>query len=305
MSIDDCPIKPLEPSQLDLTIVEDAVADVERRECPCCKRYFAVERFAKHFKMCERQCFSTREIFESYKQRVVRLGNKYIHVDAVRPEICGKDHVNSSNWRKHHANFVKQIRETRKTFALVKAGKPLPPVVPGEIPDHYLKCPNCCRHFDPKAAERHFPFCEDKFKKLRSSMFNSRHLNATNSAMLVREERRKKYKAPLVKKTTISPGHLQDLDKSFHLKLNIKDVNKNTCSVTCDEGKGPSMLPSSSTVKETVISSQIDNSHKPQSGSISNNSAGNNFPRKICRRCSAKVEQPHACYCPSCGQKLQ
>lgn len=178
--------------------LKDDIA-VETKQCSICQRTFAVGRFTKHITICGRQASNARSIFESHRQRAIRIGNKSLPVEAVNIEEVKRE-PRQSNWRRHHHELMKQIWYARQQFAMLRAGKPVPPALPPSIPEDYKQCPNCCRNFGHKAAERHFPYCEEKFKRLRSNMVSFTPINSTGFALLEREERRRNYKPPTLRK---------------------------------------------------------------------------------------------------------
>ena len=77
-----------------------------------------------------------------------------------------------NNWKAKHEEFIRNIRYAKKVTELEAKGgdlSSLPPPPPSENPD-YKQCPHCSRRFNPTAAERHIPRCQN----LKTKPINSR-----------------------------------------------------------------------------------------------------------------------------------
>ncbi|XP_068682543.1 zinc finger C2HC domain-containing protein 1C-like [Montipora foliosa] len=123
---------------------------VDVSPCSICGRRFALDRLAKHEKVCTKAAHSKRKVYDTRKHRskgtdheqYVASG-KYLEEPKKRPK---------ADWRAQHDNFIKAIR-----YAKGLSDEPPPPA---ENPD-YVQCPHCKRKFNSAAAERHIPKCKD------------------------------------------------------------------------------------------------------------------------------------------------
>ena len=69
----------------------------------------------------------------------------------------------NSDWRKKRESFIQALRYAKKCAEVEKTGgsiRDITPPPPSENPD-YKQCPHCSRKFNPDAAARHIPRCQD------------------------------------------------------------------------------------------------------------------------------------------------
>lgn len=123
---------------------------VDVSPCSICGRKFAVDRLAKHIKICAKSSNSKRKVFDTRKHRSEGTEyEKYVQSGKHLEEPKTKP---KADWRAQHENFIKTIR-----YAKGVSNTPPPPA---QNPD-YVQCPHCERKFNSAAAERHIPKCKD------------------------------------------------------------------------------------------------------------------------------------------------
>eukprot|EP01006_Ploeotia_vitrea_P006259 TRINITY_DN12655_c0_g2_i1.p1 TRINITY_DN12655_c0_g2~~TRINITY_DN12655_c0_g2_i1.p1 ORF type:complete len:807 (-),score=107.85 TRINITY_DN12655_c0_g2_i1:150-2441(-) len=130
--------------------------------CGNCGRKFAVERLAKHMKICTG--IKKRKVFDPAKMRTE--GTEMAQFRGAA-KAAKKEEKPKSKWQAKHQAFQDAIKSAKKMEAHLKAGgkvSDLPPPPPSENPD-YVQCPHCERRFNPTAAERHIPRCANTINK--------------------------------------------------------------------------------------------------------------------------------------------
>ena len=124
----------------------------EMAPCEICGRSFAIDRLAKHAKICakaEKQG-KKRKVFGASAERLKNVERSMEEEAKLKAEKANK----KAAWKAQHEQFQNAL----KSAAAAKNGEP-PPADLHEVEDDRVPCPHCGRKFAAMAAERHIPHC--------------------------------------------------------------------------------------------------------------------------------------------------
>ncbi|XP_066938430.1 serine-rich adhesin for platelets-like isoform X13 [Macrobrachium rosenbergii] len=139
--------------------------------CTICNRTFNPQALERHRKVCEKLSSKRRKTFNSTKQRVDGLDiPPLIPTRGRSPESKAQQAKSKSKWREKHREFLMAIRAA-KGMPDDEHGNDGPPAP--NIPSDYVQCPQCERHFGPKAADRHIEWCKEKATRMPRSPANT------------------------------------------------------------------------------------------------------------------------------------
>ncbi|XP_066938411.1 uro-adherence factor A-like isoform X3 [Macrobrachium rosenbergii] len=157
------------PSEFPSEYPEDS--DPTLLPCTICNRTFNPQALERHRKVCEKLSSKRRKTFNSTKQRVDGLDiPPLIPTRGRSPESKAQQAKSKSKWREKHREFLMAIRAA-KGMPDDEHGNDGPPAP--NIPSDYVQCPQCERHFGPKAADRHIEWCKEKATRMPRSPANT------------------------------------------------------------------------------------------------------------------------------------
>eukprot|EP00347_Sterkiella_histriomuscorum_P021383 403334164 len=123
----------------------------DRVECPSCMRKFNQDSLQKHVKICQKVFKKKRKVFNVKKQR---LADVYEF-----PRTYTIDNKSSQQQLKQQARGVVGIGNNHQSnFKAVHNQY-------SQAADDRVFCQFCSRKFNDKAADRHIPVCEKKYKQ--------------------------------------------------------------------------------------------------------------------------------------------
>ncbi|XP_064116734.1 filaggrin-like isoform X2 [Macrobrachium nipponense] len=139
--------------------------------CTICNRTFNPQALERHRKVCEKLSTKRRKTFNSTRQRVDGLDiPPTLPTRGKSPERKAQQAKSKSKWREKHQEFLRAIRAA-KGMEDDEDGNDGPPAP--NIPSDYVQCPQCERHFGPKAADRHIEWCKEKATRMPRSPANT------------------------------------------------------------------------------------------------------------------------------------
>jgi hypothetical protein len=144
----------------------------EQLECPDCGRKFNPIPYEKHIKICAKVFLQKRQAFDSKKHRMneeleklerekkqaEKYNKKKGKAAQAERETTGEK---SSKWKEQSKQFREAMRAARVAAQAEANGEAPPAFVPSAPDPSLIPCPNCGRHFNERAAERHLPLCKN------------------------------------------------------------------------------------------------------------------------------------------------
>jgi endogenous inhibitor of DNA gyrase (YacG/DUF329 family) len=147
----------------------------EQIECPDCGRKFNSGPYQKHVKICRKVFVEKRKVFDSKAMRIEdnpelvkilketekkeKISKKKVTA-AAAPAISAAA-AKKEKWRADSDAFREAMKAARAVSKAIEAGGPLPEYKPSAPDPSLVPCPHCGRSFNPKAAERHIPQCQN------------------------------------------------------------------------------------------------------------------------------------------------
>lgn len=148
----------------------------EQLECPDCGRKFNKIPYEKHVKICNKIFGQKRKAFDSKKMRMneelekfqqhsrfnkkkggAKQNQQNQQAGADRP-IQGEK---QSKWKEQSNQFREAMKMARLAKKAEETGGPMPEYVPSAPDPSLIRCQNCGRSFNERAAERHIPLCSN------------------------------------------------------------------------------------------------------------------------------------------------
>lgn len=149
----------------------------EQLECPDCGRKFNRIPYEKHVKVCAKIFIQKRKVFDSKQKRLpeelVQLqketqrtskkkGGKQSNAGA---EAGGGDRSiqgeKKAKWKEQSNQFREAMKMARLAKQAEATGAPMPQFQPSAPDPSFIRCQNCGRSFNERAAERHIPLCSN------------------------------------------------------------------------------------------------------------------------------------------------
>ena len=148
---------------------------VEMQNCHKCGRHFAVDRIAKHSKVCKGA--DNKQAKEKYDPMVA---------SKTAPKGNEKIETKPAKWKTQHNELQQAMKEMRKIKAIQAKGGDLSSLPPPPRSDysHYIDCKYCGRKFAPDVAEKHIPKCANIINKpggIKPSTIQSKYIGGTGS----------------------------------------------------------------------------------------------------------------------------
>jgi hypothetical protein len=153
----------------------------EQLECPDCGRKFNRIPYEKHVKVCAKIFIQKRKVFDSKQKRIpeelVQLQKETQGLgrgkkkggksgaaagggagSAADRAIQGEK---KAKWKEQSNAFREAMRMARMAKQAEETGGPMPQFTPSAPDPSFIRCENCGRSFNERAAERHIPLCSN------------------------------------------------------------------------------------------------------------------------------------------------
>lgn len=155
----------------------------EQLECPDCGRKFNKIPYEKHVKICNKIFGQKRKAFDSKKMRMndelekfqqeekqhsrfnKKKGGTKQNQQNQQNQQAGADRPiqgeKQSKWKEQSNQFREAMKMARLAKKAEETGGPMPEYVPSAPDPSLIRCQNCGRSFNERAAERHIPLCSN------------------------------------------------------------------------------------------------------------------------------------------------
>lgn len=161
--------------------MEEDIGLGEQLECPDCGRKFNRIPYEKHVKICAKVFLQKRKAFDSKKMRMNEELEKFQQEEkqqgrftkkkgkqqqpaasaAAPTERAIQAAEKSSKWKEQSKQFREAMKMARLAKKAEETGGPMPEFKPSAPDPSLIRCQNCGRSFNERAAERHIPLCSN------------------------------------------------------------------------------------------------------------------------------------------------